>query len=174
MEHLNKQQIILLALLVSFVTSIATGIVTVSLINQAPAGTTNTVERIIEDSVAAALPSDNLAAVSQSGSSADSLTAAIGAIRGSIVEIGTFGSTNGVSGLGIVVNARGTNGEMYSQTLPVGGKWSGWDKGTGLLLANTDPAPSATGDVYVIGNDISHSMYRLTAGKWTSLGYILK
>ena len=51
MEHLTKQQIILLALLVSFVTSIATGIVTVSLINQAPAGTTNTVERIIEDLV---------------------------------------------------------------------------------------------------------------------------
>lgn len=74
----------------------------------------------------------------------------------------------------IVVNARGANGEMYSQTLPVGGKWSGWDKGSGQILASTDPAPSSTGDVYVIGNDISHSLYRLTAGKWTSLGYILK
>ena len=36
LEHLNKTQIILLTLLVSFVTSIATGIVTVSLLAQAP------------------------------------------------------------------------------------------------------------------------------------------
>ena len=38
MEHLNKQQLILLTLLISFVTSIATGIVTVSLMDQAPQG----------------------------------------------------------------------------------------------------------------------------------------
>ena len=48
MEELSKSQIILLTLLVSFVTSIATGIVTVSLMNQAPPAIAQTVNRIIE------------------------------------------------------------------------------------------------------------------------------
>jgi len=51
MEHLTKQQIILLALLVSFVTSIATGIVTVSLMNQAPIGVVQTINRVVEKTI---------------------------------------------------------------------------------------------------------------------------
>src|SRR3989338_2482102 len=56
-EQLNKAQIILLTLLVSFVTSIATGIVTVSLVNQAPQGITQTVNRIVERPVEKVVPS---------------------------------------------------------------------------------------------------------------------
>jgi S1-C subfamily serine protease len=108
MEHLTKQQIILLTLLVSFVTSIATGIVTVSLINQAPAGTTNTIERVIEGTVAQALPSSNLAAVGQSGSLASTLTLATETIKKSTVQIEEYGVADSVSGLGVIINSRGT------------------------------------------------------------------
>lgn len=51
LEHLTKHQIVLLTLLVSFVTSIATGIVTVSLMNQAPPSVSRTINQIVERTV---------------------------------------------------------------------------------------------------------------------------
>jgi S1-C subfamily serine protease len=51
MENLTKVQLIMLVLLVSFVTSLVTGVVTVSLINQAPAPFTQTINKVIEKMV---------------------------------------------------------------------------------------------------------------------------
>ncbi len=59
MEGLTKQQLVLLALLVSFVTSIATGIVTVSLLERAPKAITQTINRVVERTVERVVPAEN-------------------------------------------------------------------------------------------------------------------
>ena len=51
MEELSQSQIVLLTLLVSFVTSMATGIVTVSLMSQAPVSVAETVNRVIQKTI---------------------------------------------------------------------------------------------------------------------------
>lgn len=51
MKDLNKSQLILLAILLSFVTSIATGITTVTLMQQAPASFTAPINRVVQQTI---------------------------------------------------------------------------------------------------------------------------
>ncbi|MCX6820171.1 MAG: hypothetical protein NT019_02755 [Candidatus Adlerbacteria bacterium] len=113
LEQLTKHQIILLTLLVSFVTSIATGIVTVSLMSQAPTSVTRTINQIVERTVQTVVPqTQGAAAVVTTEKTVivkdDDLTAqSIAAVQKSIVRITLKGGDELIA-RGIIVDAKGT------------------------------------------------------------------
>lgn len=92
LEKLTKAQIVLLTLLVSFVTSIATGIVTVTLMDQAPPGVSHTINRVVERTVERVVPqkkNENAAAVAQTVvvESDEKIANAVGQNEQSLVRI---------------------------------------------------------------------------------------
>lgn len=105
-EELSKSQLILLTILVNFVTAVATGILTVSLLDHAPAYVTQTVHQVVEktiETVAAAAP----AAVIQSPapSNQDLVTAAIGAdaTRIAIIYVADTGTSTPAIAIGTLL-----------------------------------------------------------------------
>ena len=117
-EKLNKSQIVLLTLLVSFVTSIATGIVTVSLMDQAPPTIAQTVNRVIEHTVEKLVPAGQPAAAAQTVittektvvvKESDLIAAAVERVRPSLVHLYTSISENATFlGIGIILDESGS------------------------------------------------------------------
>ena len=119
LEHLTKHQIVLLTLLVSFVTSIATGIVTVSLVNQAPPSVTRTINQIVEHTVERVVPATQGAIAASGGTKTvvtektvvvkdDDLAAqSIAKVQKSLVRLVAKGGTMLVS-RGVIITAQGT------------------------------------------------------------------
>lgn len=117
-EKLTKNQIVLLTLLISFVTSIATGIVTVSLMEQAPPAITQTVNHIVERTVEKVVPqslqpaSVAAAATIQEKTvvikESDLIAEALEHVRPSIVRIYSSESENPMFlGIGVVIDRSG-------------------------------------------------------------------
>ena len=113
-EQLSRSQTILLTLLVSFITSIATGIVTVSLMEQAPPVIAQTVNRVIERTVQQVVPNQTAAAVVTQEKTvvvkeSELVSQAVTRATPSVVHLYSSDSLAPVFlGLGVVVEASGT------------------------------------------------------------------
>lgn len=101
MEHLTKQQLILAALLISFVTSLATGIVTVSLMSQAPQGVVQTINQVVERTIEKTVSNDTAAV-----GSINLATQASSRVNKGLVRLKSK-DFDKVSGFGIVLNSQG-------------------------------------------------------------------
>ena len=111
-EHLSKSQIVLLTLFTTFVSSIATGIVTFSLMQQAPPVITQTVNRIVERTVEKSAPVHAaLAAVPAKTvvvQERDTIARAVATMSPSIVRIYTSGKEDAkFLALGVVLTPSG-------------------------------------------------------------------
>lgn len=111
MEDLTKTQTILLCLLVSFVTSIGTGIITVSLLQEAPTSVTQTIHQIVERTVEKVTPQNSTTTTKETVivKEEDSLIDSIKKNSSSVVRI-YQSSAQGqpvIVAIGIVVSGRG-------------------------------------------------------------------
>jgi S1-C subfamily serine protease len=155
MEDLNKNQIILLTLLVSFVTSIATGIMTVSLLQQAPVEVTRNINSIVEKTIEKVVPSTILTPASKEVTTVvvkedDMIIDSINKNLKSIVRITERDAISGsdtLYGIGLVTGKDGvmvasrkeiTPTNMYTVTLHDGKTFTlaviGVDKKTNLIM----------------------------------------
>ena len=125
LEELTKTQIVLLTLLVSFVTSIATGIVTVSLMEQAPTDVTRVVQRVVERTVEKVTPAKTETKIITQEKKvivreSDLVASAVKRVSPSIVRIYTDQENEKFVALGVVISAQGiiaTDAQSLDPTL---------------------------------------------------------
>lgn len=177
-EQLSKSQTILLTLFVSFVTSVATGIVTVSLMEQAPPAVEQTVNRIVERTVEKVVPSGQPAAIATVREktvvvkASDLIAQAVQKVTPSVVRLYTSDRDNPTFlGFGLVVDASGTivsdNGAFGdvadAEARSVGGTSTRVfvvhrDKATGLVTlqtSSTTPPDPAWASATIVANSLS-------------------
>ncbi len=109
LEQLTKHQIILLTLLVSFITSIATGIVTVSLMDQAPPQITRTINQVVQQTVEKVVPMQSTSTpivVQKSPMQGDLIAQAVSDVRRGIIRITARGDSKLIA-RGVIISSKG-------------------------------------------------------------------
>lgn len=112
MEDLTKTQIILLTLLISFITAMATGIITTALLAQAPESVTQTINRVVEHTIETVSPTATSSATTKEAvvvKEDDAILSSINKTRSGIVSIEVRGGdgTQMFYGLGAIVTKDG-------------------------------------------------------------------
>lgn len=120
-EELSKSQLILLTILVNFVTSITTGILTVSLLDHTPAIVTQTVNRVVEHTIETVVASAPTAIIkAPAPSNQDLVTAAIGAtaVRAVAIYAAETGTSTPAVGVGTYLSKTRVVATAAREALP--------------------------------------------------------
>lgn len=112
MEDLTKHQLILIVLLVTFVTSIATGIITFTLLSEAPVEVTQQINRVVEKTIERVVPAEGepeKTVTTVVVNEEDRIVDAIAKNEKSIVRLKAAGSDGSeiFAGLGLVISDTG-------------------------------------------------------------------
>ncbi len=157
MEHLNRHQLILLVLLITFVTSIATGIMTVSLLQQAPVEVTRNINNVVERTIQTVVPDSISSAINPPSKDVTTVVVKeedmiISSINKNIKSIVRISETNSLGtkifyGIGVVVSKDGliaadrqtiVADSVYSAVWSDGSEWKlvplGVDKDTNSIF----------------------------------------
>lgn len=130
MEDLTKHQLILLVLLITFITSIGTSIISFSLLQEAPVEVTQTINRVVEKTIERVVTEPGETKTQTEKvietvvvSEEDRVVEAISKNEKSIVRLRTPGAdgTSVISGMGVVVSADGTimvDSRSYNSSFP--------------------------------------------------------
>jgi len=153
LEQLTKHQIILLTLLVSLVTSIATGIVTVSLMSQTSPSVTRTINQIVEKTVQTVTPGGPATITQRTIVVKDDELAAqsIASLQKSVIRITAKGG-NDLIARGVIIDTKGialtdkaallnSDADAFDAILP-GGKRVGLT--VGKAIATSSPILAVT------------------------------
>ena len=115
MEELTKTQSVLLTLLVSFVTSIATGIVTVALVDQSSQGVGQTIQTVIQRTIETVAPAATVADPKPKPTTApptesDLIVQAVSRNSAALVRINRLNvpAEQAFAALGIIIDKKGT------------------------------------------------------------------
>lgn len=114
MEDLTKHQLILLTLLITFITSIGTGIITFTLLSEAPVEITQTINRVVEKTIEQVSSTDlgkpEKTVTTVVVNEEDRVLEAIAKNEKSVVRLRTIGadSSDIFAGIGLVISADGT------------------------------------------------------------------
>lgn len=144
MEDLTKHQLILLVLLVTFVTSIATGIITFSLLSEAPVEITQTIDRVVEKTIEKVVPVEGQpqkVVTTVVVNEEEKVLESISKNEKSIVRIKSVAldGTQIFTGIGIVVDSTGTIVSDIKSYVP----------GNSYLINFSDGKSFSTGRVYI-------------------------
>lgn len=159
MEELNKTQIVLLAIFITLVTSVATGVIVVTLLDQAPQGITQTVNRVVERTIERVVSPGKVekTEVKQIVREDDTIVSSVKTAKQSLVKVVRQGVTSDVA----LSNPEAQSASIYGSMLAAAediGRVGFIVSGDGLIITSNEVLGGSGSVYYALLGDIKHDL----------------